>query len=518
MFDTSQTGPAGTAAAQEWADCSGAVLGLLVARGLADLEELPDSVEGDTQALDLATATMRVEAWTVAARAKAVAQVYARSLAEHQRFGTARASHAYDSQAFTRSEVAANLSLELGISLSAADTEVRFALVLAEHPRLAVALATGRLHAAQARAIASELRCVTQMWVQRRIVTALVGDPQDALDRSRLAPELRRAGVRIWSLPSSKLKAMIRRTAADLDPDSVAARAKRAHDARHIRYYGGPDNMAELVIHGPAEMLAAVIARIDAAAITAKSAGATGTMDQIRHDLTVGTLTDGLFGLEIDAGAGHPATSDKGRNSRRPSRTPTRTGAILVNVTVSDTTLAGGSQPAVLHGPDGDTPLPADLARELAYDADNAIWRQVRCDPATGQASAISETYRPSKRLREFVAYRDGYTSRFPTSTVRRRIELDHVVEFDHVDPANGGPTNSANLASEGLREHRLKTDRGFFISGDADGCLTFQTRTGRTYHSWPHQHMRPIPELDLDRLPPERDPAPPTDYGDPPF
>ena len=64
MFDTCQ-------AEREWADCSGAALGVLVAKGLADLEQLPDTVAGDAEALDLARAAMRVEAWAVAARAKA---------------------------------------------------------------------------------------------------------------------------------------------------------------------------------------------------------------------------------------------------------------------------------------------------------------------------------------------------------------------------------------------------------------------------------------------------------------
>ncbi len=181
-------------AEREWADCSGAVLGVLVANGLAGLEQLPDSVAGDTEAFELARATMRVEGWALAGRAKAVAQVYARTLAEHQRSGQARASHRYDDAALTRSEVAANLSLELTISLTAADLEVRFALALERHPAIAVALATGRIHCAQARALVAELAGI------QRAVGAVPGRPR-AADRpgrphQRAGPRPRAASAR----------------------------------------------------------------------------------------------------------------------------------------------------------------------------------------------------------------------------------------------------------------------------------------------------------------------------------
>jgi hypothetical protein len=515
MFDTHQT-------EREWADCSGAALGVLVAKGLADLEQLPDTVAGDAEAFDLARAAMRVEAWAVAARAKAVAQVYARTLTEHQKSGQARASHRYDDAALTRSEVAANLSLELAISLPAADQEVRLALGLAQHPVVAIALATGRIHAPQARALVSELGGIRHAWVQARIVRALLSDPQSPASEHVLVRELRRSGAQVWDLPVTKIKAIVRREAAELDPEYVTHRTQEAQDRRHVRYYGGPDNAAELVLRGAADQLAAVIAHLDSTAGQALRSGHLGTLDQIRFDVAVGWLTEGACGLHVVRPDHHAGGHSPGRPARQVAL-PTRSPAALINVTTPGATLAGGNQPGVLHGPDGDTPLPAELVRELAYDPGNAIWRQVVCDPVTGQARSISQNYRPSKALADFVMCRDGYTSRFPTSNARRRIELDHVVEFDHTCPAAGGPTSPANLAAEGLREHRLKTDQGFFISGNADGCLTYRTRSGRTYDSWPAQHMKPIAGLGLN-APLERPPTPtpsepPPDYGaDPPF
>ncbi len=512
MFDTSSSGEAQPDDARaDRAECSGAVLATVVAGALGRLPGLPDTLAGDAEAVDLASATMRVEGWALAARAKAIAQVYSRALAEHQRCGTARASHGYDNQAFTRSEIAVELSLEMGISLPAADAEVRFALLVAKVHSLGEALATGRVHATQARAMATELAALKHSSVREQVAASLVGDPDDPEVWPRLVSELRRPGARVWTLTAGRLKAIIRREAARLDPDSVRERAAEAAGRRHVRYYGGPDNTSELVLHGPSPQLAAAIARLTSTATAARAVGEPGTLDQLRFDLATACLTDGLFGLSV---------TDR----------PRPRGAILVNVTVPDTTMAGGDQVGVLHGPDGDTPLPPELARELAYDPAASIWRQIRCDPVSGQAVDVSQRYRPSQHLTDLVICRDGYRSRFPGSTARR-VELDHVREFDHADPARGGPTNSSNVASEGLREHRVKTDRGFFIEGDADGCLTYRTRTGRTYDSWPHQHMRPLTipaqplrDNDTSRLAPSRQaPSPhprttPQDWGEPPF
>ncbi len=228
MFDIHSTtvGAAPCSVEREWADCSGAVLSVLVANGLAGLEQLPDTLAGDVEALDLARATMRVEGWAAAARAKAVAQVYTRTFVEHQRTGQARASHAFDDAALTRSEVAANLSLELGISLTAADREVRFALALTRHPELALALATGRIHTAQARTIVSELSTL-KPWVREQLVPALVCDPAAPDSGTVLVRELQRPGARVWDLPIAKLKTVIRREAAALDPESVDRTRRR---------------------------------------------------------------------------------------------------------------------------------------------------------------------------------------------------------------------------------------------------------------------------------------------------
>lgn len=108
----------------------------------------------------------------------------------------------------------------------------------------------------------------------------------------------------------------------------------------------------------------------------------------------------------------------------------------------------------------GDVPISPRLARELAH-SEHATWRRILCDPETGVATDVSPRYQPPPRMAEFCRVRDGGTSRFPTSGARV-VDLDPVVEYDHQQP------------------------------GDANGLLTYRTRTGHRYPSLPHRYLDP--------------------------
>ena len=84
-----------------------------------------------------------------------------------------------------------------------------------------------------------------------------------------------------------------------------------------------------------------------------------------------------------------------------------------------------------------------------------------------------------------FVRLRDGLRSRLPIEggTV---AEIDHVVAYDHDHPEQGGTTTPSGLESLGRRGHHLKTDGVLTVTGDANAALTFRTRTGHEYVSWP--------------------------------
>ncbi len=338
--------------------------------------------------------------------------------------------------------------------------------------------------------------------------------------------ELTRPGSELWSIPANRLRTILRREVARLEPAAAAERARAARSDRRVVFDDQPDFMSELHLRSTTDAAAAAYANIDQTARAARSAGDARTLDQLRSDISIGWLTEGAFGTLVTrpAASAADATSEGGSGERAPGECgsgldgsgldgsgpdgsgagapsgeratgsiclPHRLGA-LINLTVAATTATGlDDEPAVLHGPAGPIPVPAELARELAHSPRAARWRRILYDPGTGVACDVSAGYRAPPRLDAFVRARDGFRSRLPTS-MATHLELDHVREFDHARPAAGGQTRAANLACLGQRDHHLKTDRVLRITGDANGELTFTTPSGRSYLSDPHRYADP--------------------------
>ena len=366
MFDTLAAEPETSSpgsAEREWADCSGAVLGVLVANGLAGLEQLPDT----RRRRRARPSTWRAppcgsRAGPSPARAKAVAQVYARTLAEHQRTGQARASHGYDASALTRSQVAANLSLELTISLSAADLEVRFALALDRHPAIALALATGRIQAGPGPG--ARLRAGRHpAALGRRPRRPRAADRPDRPDRDA-GPRPRATSARVLgcgSCPIGKLKSDHpagggRRSI----PESVARPDQgRPGPLGTCATTAAPTTPPSWSCAGRPTQLAAVD-RSRSTATPASPAGrrSSATLDQLRFDLAVGRADRGRLRPACGRDSRHePARpADPGRAGPPTGSSSRQQPGVLINVTAPAPTLAGGNEPGVLHGPDGDIP------------------------------------------------------------------------------------------------------------------------------------------------------------------
>lgn len=127
---------------------------------------------------------------------------------------------------------------------------------------------------------------------------------------------------------------------------------------------------------------------------------------------------------------------------------------LLVTVPVM-TLLGRDDAPAMLEGT---TPIPAELARDLA--AGESVWTRILTDAARGtHLPVLPETYRPSAamrlqlRLRHPVCAAPGCTR--PTATA---AEDDHIIEYDHEHPERGGPTSLANLHRLCWQHHQMKT------------------------------------------------------------
>jgi hypothetical protein len=325
-----------------------------------------------------------------------------------------------------------------------------------------------------------------------------------------MVTELRCGTEMVWAISAHRLRAILNREIAAIAPESIKPAEQMAKDDRRVEHRAGTIGCPGwLTLQGPEHELAAVFGHLDRTARAARKAGAPETLDQLRFDLAVGAMTDGAFGLTVsrpDRDPGGSTASEAtgsdptGSGARRRIVLPRPRRTIQVDVVVAASTLLGlDDRPAVLRTPSGDVPMSAELVRELAHD-DNATWRRILCDPATGSATDVSGGYQPGRRVAEFCAVRDGHTSRFPTSGARH-LELDHVRAYDHAQPSNGGRTTAANLSSVGKRDHQAKTDRLLAVSGNANEVLTYRTRAGHSYFSRPHQYLDP--DDDPDGAPP---------------
>ena len=212
---------------------------------------------------------------------------------------------------------------------------------------------------------------------------------------------------------------------------------------------------------------------------------------------------------------------------------------LLVTVPVM-TLLGRDDAPAMLEGT---TPIPAELARELA--GGESVWTRILTDEVRGtHLPVMPETYRPSAAMRLLLRLRHPVCAApgcdRPTATA---AEDDHILEYDHEHPARGGPTSLANLHRLCWQHHQMKTagqldpTRDPGEGEDPSAPMTTRWRLGddlRTTtqeatdlltprsaraleHAWAeHQRSASEPAAPARRVIPPG--SPPPDLGDPPF
>jgi hypothetical protein len=424
------------------------------------------------------TAFARAEASAVAGKAAMICALYDDVLGR-EAAASAAAGWELDEAAVDLG-VTAEVALALGVSPRAAEGLVWFARDLGEHPVLAASLSAGRIDQAQAQTILTEVRVLPDQESRSAVVARFVGPAPGEPDRP-LVRELCRPGADLWQVPVGRLRAIVAREVHAEDAQAARQAAEAARARRRVWQRPVEHSMGELTVRAGAEQTTACWTSLDDAARVAKAAGDARTLDQLRADIAVGRLTQGVFG------------------QRGPDRGPVVEGdggrpRVLVNLTMAvETHLGLDDRPAVLHSEAaGPIPLPADVARALARDPDRAFLRRVLTAPATGVAWDVSGRYRPPSGMTDFVAARDGYRSRLPVSGATR-IETDHVIAYDHARPALGGPTTPPNLESLGRRDHRCKTLGRLRITGNANEVLEIRTPAGQRYLSYPEPYHDPV-------------------------
>ncbi|WP_159458029.1 HNH endonuclease signature motif containing protein [Brachybacterium nesterenkovii] len=224
-----------------------------------------------------------------------------------------------------------------------------------------------------------------------------------------------------------------------------------------------PDNdegMACLRVVGPVPDVMALARRLDASARAVQAAQ--------RRALEVRTEDDQAFPIPYDDGTVE-ATGRALPLARLRfdllTRSPLDAGGaevpaerFRINVVVPAMTLLGVSDaPGTL---DGTVPVPAELARSLAGGSDT--WCRVLTDPVSGAFLPLpADRYVPTPAMREHLRLRSA-TCAAPgcTRPSSWASECDHIEEFDHRNPSEGGRTEIENLHLLCWQHHLLKTRR----------------------------------------------------------
>ncbi|MGC5167387.1 DUF222 domain-containing protein [Luteimicrobium sp. DT211] len=415
----------------------------------ADLSGASDDV-----LVDAVVAWQHVVSWAVAAQARVVDELVARS------GGSSRAVEG----------VTHELSAALVSSRHAAGALVGRAVGLGQVPAVADALTDGRIDVARADALLAG--GTVPVGVRDRVATELVGTAEVPGPASGLTPR--------------QLRDRLRRAAIEADPGGSAVRAEKAATERGVWIDPAPDQMAWLTALLPAADAARVWARVDETARRGvRLPGEARTLGQLRAD----ALTDLVTTREASTTTGPTTTGSAATGSAAAGGSSVSVVGAVVNVTVSATTLLGLDDAPALLG--GYGPVPAAVARVLAAGGD-ATWRRIVTDPVTGAATDVSRTgYRPGVVLGDLVRTRDPVCT-FPGCHVpAARCDLDHVDPFDPARDTRG-QTRASNLHPVCRAHHNAKThggwstraggDAGGGDSGGGDGTIVWTSPTGREY------------------------------------
>jgi hypothetical protein len=247
----------------------------------------------------------------------------------------------------------------------------------------------------------------------------------------------------------SNLRKAVNRVVAQVDPEGASQRAVKRRAGRKLELIHGSDGMASLFAELPVEAATAIYTRVDRAARALKTRTEGRTLDQLRADVFADRCLNG--------GDGSP--------------TPPKA-EIFVYVDLA--TLAGlNRRPAELAG---HGPIPAWLARQIAFGA-HSTWRRVVTDPVASKILDVGrDRYRPPRAIVDRVHVRDRECRHPGCNRPAQHCHLDHRTPW-----AGNGRTAEGNLDGYCARHHRLKHHPGWTYTV-TDGVLTVRTPTGATY------------------------------------
>src|SRR5207302_986059 len=240
-----------------------------------------------------------------------------------------------------------------------------------------------------------------------------------------------------------------------VDQDGQQRRHTKRREQRRVEYRPAEDGMATLTAYLPAEQAMAAYRLITQQARHAKGPKDTRTLVQVCADVFVDIML--------------------GSNQEHVS---VDVQLVLPGEVGPDGTLrvAQGQVPEIV----GVGPITTQTALELAS-ADNATWRRILAEPASGSAMDVGRTrYRPPKLLVEHLRVRDRTCIFNGCATHADKCDIDHTRPFPQ------GPTAHYNTATPCRHHHRLKQQPGWKLLQPKPGVFIWKTPTGRMYPADP--------------------------------
>ena len=335
-------------------------------------------------------------------------------------------------------------------------------------PRFGLALLAGEVSEGHCRALVERTRVVTDPAVLVAI-------------ESRVLRKAKR-------LPVGKFGDEVAKAITALDAYAIA-RHRRAKDSRCVYSRPLPDGLGFMGIVDDWGTISALRATIDADAqvLRAERGGAAAVPED--DDARVGACRADALAARVLGTVDEDGTV---------TWEPRDSVQVTLDLVIDLTTLRGeDDRLALLEG----QPVPAQIAREWV-DAVRT-WRRVVTDPVDGHLLDYGTRQYLPDRLRRYVLARDGGCIAPDCSTrSRRRLQLDHVVEFPD------GPSSAANTDCKCVVCHQLKTAGHITITdSNADGSRTWTTASGQTVRIPP----RPFLHDPVDDPPPRRRQTPHT-------
>ncbi|TFD51815.1 HNH endonuclease [Cryobacterium sp. Hh7] len=328
-------------------------------------------------------------------------------------------------------------------------------VLVESRPETLTALRTGEISLRHARQVLDQLDSVPQ--------------PARAELEAVLLPHARK-------LTPAQFDGKARKLRERFHPDSITVRRTRCLADRKVQFFPDQDGMATLWLRAAGDDVQSIYTRVTDAAISLQGPDEPRTLSQLRADVAIDLLQQGVTGTGLGAGL-----------------------TANVNITVPVLTLMGVTEePAELEGYG---PIDPETARRLAGTATSFL--RVLTHPHTGIVLDVSSTpFRVPAALKKYLRLRDG-TCRFPgCNRSAGHADLDHTI-----DKQFGGPTTATNLHFLSPAHHNLKHFSDWKAVADPDGTVHWTSPAGKHYATDPATRIRP--HLQQTETPPQA-PSPP--------